>query len=87
MLDTLRAHHILAIARMVVFKDSVTAAVHPEWTIRKQDGGVWHDKKQNAWVNPYQHALWEYNIGVGEELARMGFGEIHSILRRVGLFR
>jgi hypothetical protein len=76
LLDTLRAHHILPIARLVVFKDSVTARVHPEWTIRKQDGSTWRDKKGLAWVNPYHHELWQYNIGVAEELARMGFSEI-----------
>ncbi|MDB4881543.1 MAG: putative glycosyl hydrolase domain [Gemmatimonadetes bacterium] len=76
LLDTLRAHKILPIARLVVFKDSVTARVHPEWTIRKQDGSVWRDKKGLAWVNPYHHELWDYNIGVAEELAKMGFGEI-----------
>ena len=76
MLDTLKAHHILAIARLVTFKDSVTARVHPEWTIRKEDGGLWHDKKGITWVNPYHHELWDYNIGLAEELAKMGFGEI-----------
>jgi hypothetical protein len=76
LLDTLRAHHILAVARMVVFKDSVTARVHPEWTIRQKDGSIWRDKKKLAWVNPYHHELWEYNIGVAEELAKMGFSEI-----------
>jgi hypothetical protein len=76
LLDTLRAHKILAIARLVVFKDSVTARVHPEWTIRRQDNSIWRDKPGLAWVNPYHHALWDYNIGVAEELARMGFGEI-----------
>ena len=76
LLDTLRAHKILPIARLVVFKDSVTARVHPEWTIRKQDGSVWRDKKGLAWVNPYHHELWAYNIGLAEELAKMGFSEI-----------
>ena len=76
LLDTLKAHRILPIARMVVFKDSVTARVHPEWTIRQKDGSIWRDKKKLAWVNPYHHELWEYNIGVAEELAKMGFGEI-----------
>jgi hypothetical protein len=76
LLDTLRAHKILPIARLVVFKDSVTARVHPEWTIRKQDNSVWRDKKALAWVNPYHHELWDYNIGVAEELAKMGFPEI-----------
>jgi hypothetical protein len=76
LLDTLRAHRILPIARLVVFKDSVTARVHPEWTIRRQDNSIWRDKKGLAWVNPYHRELWNYNIGLGEELAKMGFGEI-----------
>jgi hypothetical protein len=76
LLDTLRAHKILPIARIVVFKDSVTARVHPDWTIRMADGSVWRDKKKIAWVNPYHHELWEYNIGVAEELVKLGFGEV-----------
>ncbi|MDB4889724.1 MAG: putative glycosyl hydrolase domain [Gemmatimonadetes bacterium] len=76
LLDTLRAHKILPIARMVVFKDSVAARLNPTHTIRKQDGSVWRDKKGLAWVNPYDRAIWNYNIGVAEELAKMGFGEI-----------
>jgi hypothetical protein len=76
LLDTLRAHHILPIARLVVFKDSVTARVHPEWTIRQKDNSTWRDKKGLAWVNPYHHELWDYNIGIAEELAKMGFGEV-----------
>jgi hypothetical protein len=76
LLDTLRAHRILPIARLVVFKDSVTARLNPAHTIRRQDGSVWRDKKGLAWVNPYDRKIWEYNIGVAEELATMGFGEI-----------
>jgi len=76
LLDTLRAHKILAIARIVVFKDSVAARVHPDWTIRKPDGSVWRDKKDIAWVNPYHRELWDYNIGIAEELVKLGFGEI-----------
>ncbi len=76
LLDTLKAHHILAVARIVVFKDSVTARVNPEWTIRRQDGSVWRDKKGLAWVNPYHRELWEYNVRVAEEAVRLGFGEV-----------
>ena len=76
LLDTLRAHKIFPIARIVVFKDSVTADRHPEWTIRRADGSIWRDKKGIAWVNPYHKELWEYNIGVAEELVKLGFGEI-----------
>ena len=76
LLDTLGAHHILAIARIVVFKDSVTARVNPAWNIRRRDGTPWRDKKGMLWVNPYQRELWDYNIRVAEEAALLGFGEV-----------
>jgi hypothetical protein len=76
MVDTLKAHGILPIARLVVFKDSVAARVNPQWTIRRTDGSIWRDHKGLAWVDPHNRALWDYNIGVAEELARLGFGEV-----------
>jgi hypothetical protein len=76
LLDTLRAHHILAVARIVVFKDSVTARVNPQWTIRRQDGALWRDGKGMSWVNPFHAELWDYNIKVAEEAVRLGFGEV-----------
>jgi hypothetical protein len=76
LVDTIRAHGILPIARIVVFKDSVTARNNPDHTIRKPDGTAWHDKKGQTWVNPYANAIWEYNFRVADEAIRMGFGEI-----------
>lgn len=76
LLDTIRAHGILPIARIVVFKDSVTSRLNPGHTIRKPDGTPWRDKKGLTWVNPYANAIWEYNFRVAEESARLGFGEI-----------
>lgn len=76
LLDTMKAHDILPIARLVVFNDSVSARVHPDWTIRTPDGSTWRDKTGAAWVSPYQRGAWEYNIGIAEELANLGFGEI-----------
>ena len=76
LLDTLRVHHILAIARIVVFKDTVAARHNPDWTIRQSDGEFWHDKQGMRWVNPYNRQLWEYDIRVAEDAARLGFGEV-----------
>jgi hypothetical protein len=76
LIDTIRAHGILPIARIVVFKDSVTARNNPDHTIRKADGSAWRDKKGQTWVNPYANAIWEYNFRVAEEAINMGFGEI-----------
>ena len=76
LVDTIRAHGILPVARIVVFKDSVTARNNPDHTIRKADGTAWHDKKGQTWVNPYANAIWEYNFRVADEAIKMGFGEI-----------
>jgi hypothetical protein len=76
LLDTLKAHKILAIARIVTFKDSVTARLNPQWNIRKADGSTWRDKKGLAWVNPFNKDLWEYDIRVAEEAVKLGFGEV-----------
>ncbi len=76
LLDTLNAHGILPIARIVVFKDSVTARQNPNHVIRKADGTPWRDHKGLTWVNPYANAIWEYNFRIAEEAVKMGFGEI-----------
>ncbi|HZS60750.1 MAG TPA: putative glycoside hydrolase [Gemmatimonadaceae bacterium] len=76
LIDTLRAHHIVPIARIVVFKDSVAARLNPQWRILKSDGTSWHDKKGMTWVNPYNHDLWEYELRVADEAAALGFQEV-----------
>ena len=76
LLDTLKAHDILAIARIVVFKDSVAARVNPDHVMRKPDGSPWRDKQGLTWVNPYDEAIWEYNFRVADEAIKLGFGEI-----------
>jgi hypothetical protein len=76
LLDTLHAHRILPIARIVVFKDSIAARVNAGHTIRRPDGTPWRDKEGLAWVNPYDREIWEYNIRVAEEAVRLGFPEI-----------
>jgi hypothetical protein len=76
LVDTIRAHGILPVARIVVFKDSVTARNNPNHVILKSDGTPWRDKKGQTWVNPYANAIWEYNFRVAEEAIQMGFGEI-----------
>lgn len=74
--DSLHAHGVFAIARLVAFKDPNAAALNPGWTIRRPDGSVWRDEKGHAWVNPYNREVWEYNLNVAEELVRLGFDEI-----------
>ncbi|MEO8575300.1 MAG: putative glycoside hydrolase [Gemmatimonadales bacterium] len=76
LLDSINKHGVLPIARIVVFKDSVTARMNPNHVIRKADGSPWRDHKGLTWVNPYANAIWEYNFRIAEEMVKMGFGEV-----------
>jgi len=41
--DSLHAHHIYAIARIVVFKDPILSKAQPDWSVKAPGGGLWHD--------------------------------------------
>jgi hypothetical protein len=74
--DTLRAHGIHPIARVVVFKDPRLSRLKPEWSIRNPDGSVWRDKQGLSWVSPWDRNVWEMNVAVAEEAVRAGFREV-----------
>ena len=74
--DTLRAHGIYAIARIVVFKDPILAQARPDWSVRNPGGGLWTDRAGNRWVSPWDDRVWDYNLAIAEEVARAGFHEI-----------
>lgn len=76
LIDTLQAHRIFAIARIVVFKDRMLAEKRPELAIRHANGEVWKDNKGGPWVNPYDKRVWDYNIAIASEALDMGFGEL-----------
>ena len=74
--DTLHAHDIYAIARIVIFKDPVLSKAKPEWSIKRADGSLWMDKAGNTWVSAWDEDVWDYNLDIAEEVARAGFDEI-----------
>jgi hypothetical protein len=76
LIDTVKAHGLVPIARIVAFKDPVAAQVNPAWTIKREDGSIWQDKEGLAWVNAHNREVWEYNLAVAEELVALGFEEI-----------
>ncbi|MCL4458187.1 MAG: GTP-binding protein [Nitrospirae bacterium] len=67
---------IYTIARIVVFKDNTLGSAKPDWTIRAQDGGVWRDRENLIWVDPFKKEVWNYNIDIAVEAAQNGFDEI-----------
>ncbi|MFS0722921.1 putative glycoside hydrolase [Paenibacillus sp. 1P07SE] len=76
LMDRLEKHKVYPIARIVVFKDSVLAAKHPELSFVQEDGKVWQNGRKESFVNPYRKEVWDYNIAVAKEAARLGFQEI-----------
>jgi len=77
LVEELHANDIYTIARVVVFKDSYLPEKYPDWAIQRQDGeGIWRDRSDVAWVNPYKKEVWDYNLAVAKEAALMGFQEI-----------
>ncbi len=68
---------IYTIARHVLFKDSTVAEVYPDLAVRDvTTGGPWRDINGVAWVNPFIEELWEPNIDLAVESAKLGFDEI-----------
>jgi hypothetical protein len=73
---SLRARGIYLIARIVVFKDDLLAAAHPEWAVRTAGGGLWKDREGLAWIDPSRREAWDFTLSVAEEAAAAGFDEI-----------
>jgi hypothetical protein len=68
--------HLYLIARIVVFKDDPLADAHPAWTVRDAGGQPWRDREHLQWLDPYLREVWQHNLDVAEEAAKMGFDEI-----------
>ncbi|MCC3355620.1 putative glycoside hydrolase [Bacillus sp. REN16] len=75
MLKKLEEKQIYPIARVVVFKDSVLAKSRPDLSFKKGDK-VWTNRRGDAFVNPFLKEVWDYNVGIAIEAAKLGFQEI-----------
>jgi hypothetical protein len=75
MLERLEEKQIYPIARIVVFKDSVLSKAKPEWSYL-EGSEVWKNGRGESFVNPFLKEVWDYNVGIAIEAAKMGFQEI-----------
>jgi hypothetical protein len=76
LLKTFREKGIYTIARIVVFKDPLLAQARHDLAIKTRSGAIWRDREDLAWVEPAKKEVWNYNIDVAMEAARLGFDEI-----------
>src|SRR5512143_7532 len=75
-LDTLHAHGIYPIARIVVAKDPLLARGKPAWSVQSRNGGLWYDRIGSAWVDAYNDSVWVYSGLLAQEAIRLGFAEV-----------
>jgi len=77
-LDTMRAHGIYPIARIVVAKDPLLAERKVEWAIRRKDdpSKPWLDKNGKPWLDPHHREVWQYAVDLAKEAVDLGFSEV-----------
>lgn len=77
-LDTIRAHGIYPIARIVVVKDPLLASARLEWSIKRRaaPGEPWLDRRGLPWLDAHQRRVWEYAVDLAREAVGHGFSEI-----------
>lgn len=76
LMSNLQQHQVYPIARIVVFKDTVLAKKHPELSYVLKDGSLWKNGNGDSFVNPYRKEVWDYNVEIAKEAAKLGFKEI-----------
>lgn len=69
-------NQIYPIARIVVFKDSRLAEASPELSFLNADGSIWQNGRGENFVNPFLEEVWDYNMEIAVEAAKLGFKEI-----------
>ena len=76
-LDTMAAHNIYPIARIVVAKDPLLAQKKLDLAIkRKSDLKPWLDKNGKPWLDPHQRVVWQYAVDLAREAHELGFSEV-----------
>lgn len=71
-----RVENVYCIARMPVFQDTRLANAHPELALKYPDGKVYRQSDDQAWTDPSNPAVWDYDIALAKEVAAIGFDEI-----------
>jgi len=76
-LDTMAAHQIYPIARIVVAKDPLLASSKLEWAIKRRDNlEPWMDKNGHPWLDPHHREVWQYAADLAKEAYDLGFSEV-----------
>lgn len=76
-MKSLKEKHIYTIARVVCFKDELSAKNHPDRAVLNPDGTLWRNAAKMAWVDPFNSDAQDYIISIAVDAAQKGFDEIN----------
>lgn len=76
LVDSLKAHNICAIARLVVFQDNKLQKKRPDFALKTRWGTLWRARGY-GWVDPASREVWQYNLDVALRALELGFDEIN----------
>jgi hypothetical protein len=73
----MKSKHVYTIARIVTFKDELQASNNPDYAVKDENGEIWRNSDNMAWVDPFDKRSHSYAISMAEEAAKVGFDEIN----------
>ncbi|GAA3713307.1 hypothetical protein GCM10022378_00200 [Salinicoccus jeotgali] len=76
LMETMDSESIYPIARIVAFKDSNLAKARPDLSFTHDDGTVWKNGRGESFVNPFLKEVWDYNVDIAIQAAKLGFKDI-----------
>jgi len=76
LLRRLEAGGVYPIARIVIVKDPILTAAHPELAVQDSAGGAWEDGKGVTWASLWDRRVWDYHVALAREAVEAGFPEI-----------
>jgi hypothetical protein len=77
MVSELKERNVYVIARLTVFEDNILPRERPDLAATDSStGGPWLNYNGDAWADPYDREVWEYNVAIAREVAEAGFDEI-----------
>lgn len=76
LVQTLHDHGIYVIGRLVCFRDAYIYQTKPEWVVHNEDGSIYRDEKDFAWIDPSCTEAWDYLLEVADQCQAVGFDEI-----------
>lgn len=75
--NRLKGEGIYPIARIAVFQDTELAGERPDLALKTYNDFFWIDRGKYLWVDPASQEVWDYNVAVAIQAARLGFLELN----------